>query len=556
MNIRFEVTGSEFRVALRGAADSLRDPLGSQAGSFHQIGEEIQMRRPRTVRVDFNCLTYIDSTSFQKIHQEVERMRRKCPVVLTGPGPALARLFQLIPQPRSWSWGEVLRESPPPAPKREEAVPPAPPPGKFETSGTSETSEKPGKPEKSEKPQMFEKPEKPKKASPGRSSPVQPPASIQAPPPPSAPGADTDVITEVIFDREFEEGIAAELGGESPLFEPAPEEEADFDWIEGSQDPDSLLAVDAGDAPMGHLLASGEQAFRIPGFLRADASRGRLVRAFAALLERSRSRRAISNAELLQLVSELSDSVRLAPFATFDLGEASSGLPPAKSAIYTTGMALCMAARAGAPPERMRTLAMTGLLTVLAVPAGQETVPEIPKGEAALRSLAQKIHKKLIAFGGEVFGSHPLRAVSEAEVREDLRLLTVVREYWRRIGPGQGCGMEPAAAALGLANGKIALGSPARLRNLFLETFSLFPPGSWVRLESGEVGVVVAPGPGGVESPLVLRLFTGKGGELRGCTPRVVDTAAGNGIQSVVRCPIRKCPPPRSILRVETEMNV
>jgi hypothetical protein len=75
-----------------------------------------------------------------------------------------------------------------------------------------------------------------------------------------------------------------------------------------------------------------------------------------------------------------------------------------------------------------------------------------------------------------------------------------------------------------------------------------------VRLESGEVGVVVAPGSRSVRGPLVLALLVGGEADLRARPPRLVDTGLGKGdrVRGVVRCPIRRCPAPRQVVRAET----
>jgi hypothetical protein len=214
-------------------------------------------------------------------------------------------------------------------------------------------------------------------------------------------------------------------------------------------------------------------------------------------------------------------------------------------------MAMCMAARAGATAVRLRSLALAGLITATLGPPGRPA-PEMPEGEGGLRALARRIHRKVLDLTGGSLSGPPVR---EAEVREDLLLLSIAREYWRRIGPPPEGGAEPAAAALALARGEIAGRFPERLRRLFLETCSAYPPGSWVRLESGEVGVVVAPGSRSVRGPLVLALLSGGEGDLRARPPRLIDTGLGGAerIRAVVRCPIRRCPAPRQVLRATTE---
>jgi hypothetical protein len=213
-------------------------------------------------------------------------------------------------------------------------------------------------------------------------------------------------------------------------------------------------------------------------------------------------------------------------------------------------MALCMASRAGTRPERQKSLALAGLLTAL---LGQplQRPGEIPQGEGALRVLARKVHRRLLDLGCGGLGAGQLQLLQEAEVREDLRLLSLAREFWRRIGAGPEGGSDPAAAARALARGEIARGAPERLRRLFIETFSLYPPGTWVRLGSGEVGVVVAPGAREAACPLVMSLFTGGERELRSRPPRLVDTGTGEGmaVRAVVRCPVVKCAAPRTVLR-------
>jgi len=214
-------------------------------------------------------------------------------------------------------------------------------------------------------------------------------------------------------------------------------------------------------------------------------------------------------------------------------------------------MALCMAARAGKPPRRLCILSLTGLLSAI-IQNSRGARLETPESSARMRAFAREIHRKLLALGRAAPGAAPLPAIQETEVREDLDFLSLAREFWRRLGPGPEGGMKPARAALALAHGKISRKAPLWLRRLFLKTFSMFPPGSWVRLSSGEVGVVVAPGSKKLTCPLVLSLFAGGERELHLRPPRLVDTCLKQEyrIRAVVRCPIRRCPAPRPLLRV------
>ncbi len=298
-------------------------------------------------------------------------------------------------------------------------------------------------------------------------------------------------------------------------------------------------------------VPSVEETGRFPQFLRGDSERDFIVQAFESILDRRSPGMVVSETELLRLASALASKIRRTPYATFDLGESRKRASVGRETIYTTAMAMCMAHQVQSPPLRLRMLALTGLLSVIVAPS-QKTLPEIPADEVAQRVFARRLHKKLLSFGGITCGDSPLRAIKEADVREDLKLLSLVREFWRKIGPGPEGRMEPAAAALALSRGKIAPSAPLRLRQLFLKTFSVFPPGSWVKLSSGEVGIVVAPGSGRVTTPLVLTLFTSEGEEFYPHTPRLVDTGqqSSDQVLAAVQCPLRDCSAPRPVLRV------
>jgi hypothetical protein len=283
----------------------------------------------------------------------------------------------------------------------------------------------------------------------------------------------------------------------------------------------------------------------IPAYLRGDVPRSRIIRAFSAVLARRRTGRSLHGEAVLRIASAMVSSVRKAPFATFDLSDARLEAPPATRAVSTTAMALCMAARAGAPNRRLRALAIGGLLVDLLAPVGSP--PEVPCGEGAFRALARKIHSRIL----DLIGGEGIASLREAEVREDLLLVSLAREFWRRIGPAPDGGSSPAAAALAVARGEIGGRLPERLRRLFLQTFSAYPPGTWVRLESGEVGVVVAPGTKGPRGPLVLSLLAGGEGELRARPPRLIDTGLDSAgrVRAAVRCPVARCPAAHPILK-------
>jgi len=129
MNISFEFNEGELRIALSGRADSLLcEPgtIGAAEDALRILDEQVLVRRPSRLTLEFTGLEYIDSTSFRKISMEVEKLRAQLPVLLVGPGSALERLFSLIDAPSGWKW--TPPKEPPvqsrmeaQAPQREEA---------------------------------------------------------------------------------------------------------------------------------------------------------------------------------------------------------------------------------------------------------------------------------------------------------------------------------------------------------------------------------------------------------------------------------------------------
>ncbi len=311
----------------------------------------------------------------------------------------------------------------------------------------------------------------------------------------------------------------------------------------------------SGHPPEGRPSAQGVAADHIPAYLRGDVARSRIIRMVASAIDFRRRGRPLSPAVLRQIASKLASAALRAPFASFDLRQARARLPLGARLVHTTGMALCVAARGGARPPRLGALALTSLVWGL-LAGHRDALAELSGGEIAAVRLARNLHLKVLQILG------PGHGIPEDQVRQDLRLLSLAREFWRRLGGGSAGGpaggAEPAVAMAALARGEIGRSAPAGLRRAFVETFSIFPPGSWVRLESGEVAVVVAPGTVDSAGPVVLCLFAGGERELRLRPPRLVDTGrdGGSRIQAVVRPPLPRCALPRDVLRVREGLSM
>ncbi len=492
MKVQLEFTGGELRLAFTGAAECLPSGAVPEEEALRRLDEQVTVKRPSRVSFDFTGLTSVDGPTFRRIAEEVERLRGQVPIFLAGPGPGLERLFEDIPSPPGWSWeGEpLLRED-----LREGGGK-----GIFEIDLERELL-------------LLQ------------SEPAAPEYNPMAQPLQFLRKGEVQRLGWRI-EREAEQGVEQEVKLEARQ-EAEQETEREVEQEVG-QDEGILFKW---DIPPEKSFFEWEQ---IPGILRGDIPRGRNIRAFDAVLQERRSGCALSRETVLQLAYTLTTSVRRSPFAVFDLDEARNAALAA-SAMSTTGMALCMALHARAPLRRLRSLALTGLLSVLLSPA-EATLSQIPEDQGSLRSFAGRILRKLS-------DSH----MKEMEVREDLKILSLVREYWKRIGPGPEGGMDPAQAAWALSRGEIGAKAPPRLRQLFLRTFSVLPPGSWVRLNSGEVGMVVLPGSRRIADPLVLSLFGGGGQELHFQSPRLVGTGQ---VRAVVECPVRRCPNPNSVLCV------
>jgi len=289
----------------------------------------------------------------------------------------------------------------------------------------------------------------------------------------------------------------------------------------------------------------------IPAYLRGDVARSRIIRAVASVIEDRRRGRPLSPSGLRRIASAMAKAAQRAPFAVFDLRQARERLALEARLVHTTGIALCAAVRGGARLRRLGTLALTSLVWGL-VDGGREALSELTGGQAAAANLARRLHLKVL----QVLG--PGRGIPEDRVRQDVWLLSLAREFWRRLGSGVSGGTEPAVLMAAIERGEIARPAPAGLRRLFIEAFSAYPPGSWVRLESGEVGIVVAPGSVDPAGPLVLCLFAGGERELRLRPPRMADTGGerGSRIQAVVRSPMPRCAVPRDVLRVREGLSM
>jgi hypothetical protein len=610
----------ELWVALTGEGDSLQG--AGEAGGPVQLEETVLARRPRKVRIDFRGLSFIDSSAFRPLAEQVDRIRRRVPLELAGPGPALERLFALLGQPAGWSW---VNEGPAPAAAEPAAGTPAE--GAFEIDLDRELLLRESEPPAIEHDPMAEpldlspppggwppvEAESRPEAGPGE--PLDPssgagPASEDLQLSEGALDSGPDLLLEgteggleedraeenvlggslpdlllagsgaaprgpawdpfpAPAERVLQERVIAAILGEERLRARVRELEAERLWllhrieeITGRGPPwappspvslarETLPA--GGTGPASGSAGTSAASSSIPACLRGDVERARIVQAFGRLLEARRAQRAIPVEGLGRIAVALSSAVERAPFATFDLAQAEAGQRPEALAIHATAMAVCMAARAGARSERLRRLAAASLLWTLLGPSGDPLV-ELAGEEAASRALARRVRERLQALSKAIAAP----VAGEREVLEDLQLVSLVRGFFRAIGPGPKGGMSPASAALALSRGEIARRAPARLRRLFLETFSAFPPGSWVRLASGEVGVVVGPGAAGVRGPLVLSLFSSGERELRARPPRLVDTGreAEAQVRAVVGSPMRRLSTTRDLLRVGTGVAV
>jgi len=290
----------------------------------------------------------------------------------------------------------------------------------------------------------------------------------------------------------------------------------------------------------------------IPSFLRGDFPRASLVASVARLLEKRSRGRGVPSGAVLEIASSLADAVERAPLAGFDFSQARTGAHPAAQTVYLAATALCLLHSSGASRERLRRLALAALLQTL---GGASAGPFRLLGEEGpSRNLARRLARRLSALLPRAGES----GVNEEEVLDGLQLLELSQSFWQKIGPGPDGGAEPAAAAAALVRGEIGRSVPDHFRRLFLRAFSAFPPGTWVRLESGEVGVAVGPGTKDARGPIVLTLLAGGDRELRARPPRLVDTGVERGarVRAVVTCPFRICPSPPEILRIGTGIAV
>ncbi len=283
-------------------------------------------------------------------------------------------------------------------------------------------------------------------------------------------------------------------------------------------------------APRAAALRAPRTSLRaeIPSFLRGDFPRGSIVAAVARLIERRSRGRGVPAGAILEVASSLATAVERAPFAGFDFSQARTGAHPAAQVVYVTATALCLLQSSGASRERLRRLALAAFLQTLG--SGGANALRLLGEEGPSRALSRRLARRLSSLLPRVGEA----GVDEEEVLDGLQLLELSSSFWQRIGPGPEGGAHPASAAAALVRGEIGRGVPDHFRRLFLRAFSAFPPGTWVRLESGEVGVVVGPG----------------SKEVR----RLVDTGVERAarVRAVVACPLRACPAPPELLRIGT----